>query len=215
MGIAPVWPETLSLENCSRRLKPSSSVPVPKVHSKCVQGLLAALGQGPGHVLPWIRGSESLASHPPDEFLSGGRIWLWKHSLWLEGCFHPFYFCSPLSVALFSSPAQSTWVKSLCRIISHALRSHGHVITSSLIARLWSSLITLFSASYFPAEKWREWWGSSCSWEMLLFWLLRPCPPRHGALCRGSDLLTAGLQEPSLSMLGRKGLLLGFHITLE
>lgn len=111
MGITPVWPETLPLENCSRRLKCSSSLPVPKVHSKCGQGLLAALSQGPGHVLPWIHGSESLASHPPDEFLSRERVWLWNHSLWLEGCFHPSYFCSPLSVALFSSPAQSTWVK--------------------------------------------------------------------------------------------------------
>lgn len=106
-------------------------------------------------------------------------------------------------MACFLSSAESTWAKSLCPVIFHALRACGPVITSVLIARLQSSLVTFFSASHFPA-------ASGESAEAPPAPLLSCCGSALllGCICAGSHLLRASPQLAPRShcvRLGSKG----------
>lgn len=124
-------------------------------------------------------------------------------------------FSSPLSLltlstACFSPPAQSTWAKSLCRIIFHALRARGHQCwLPGCRVPWWPCSQPLISplrggerAKAPPALR-RCSFSYCCDSPLLL-----------GCICAGSDLLTAGPQEPSLCLVVM-GLLLGFHMNSE
>lgn len=129
-GIAPVWPGTLPLENCSPRPSHSWSVSMPEVQCECARGLLAVLDPGlPGGV-SLCHGSESPASCSPDEFLGGESARHQDCSLQLEHFHHPS-LCSPCqllaslllpnlpglnhSAALFSMPSGPVDISADCQ----------------------------------------------------------------------------------------------------